>query len=163
MKRIESFDVDHTKLKRGIYVSRKDYDLDDSNKVVATTFDVRMKEPNKEEVIKMSAIHTLEHLIATYLRNNKEWKDKMIYWGPMGCRTGFYAIFQGDYQSADILEVMKAAFNFAKNFTGEIPGATAKECGNYLDHNLPMAKEEAAKYYDEVLTNIKEENLNYLK
>lgn len=157
MEKIASFQINHLKLKRGIYVSRKD-------KVggeVVTTFDIRMKEPNREPALHNGAIHTIEHLAATYLRNDKEWKDKIIYWGPMGCLTGNYLLLRGDWDSKDIVDLMKKTFEFVASFEGDIPGAEAKDCGNYLLHDLPMARLESKKYLEEVLYNIEEENLRY--
>ena len=157
MKKIPSFTVDHLRLKRGIYVSRKDM----VGEEVVTTFDVRMKEPNREPCLGPSAIHTIEHLAATFLRNHPVWADKIIYWGPMGCLTGNYLIVKGDLQSADVLELMKETFRFVSEFEGDVPGACAKVCGNYLMMNLPMARWEAAKYLHEVLECATEENLFY--
>lgn len=160
MEKIESFRVNHELLKRGIYVSRKDYD-NCTNKVIATTFDIRIKEPNREPVINIAELHTIEHLGATFLRNNPVYKKETIYFGPMGCRTGFYVIFKGDLNSSDIVTIMQEMFKFIAEYEGQIPGADAKSCGNYLDQNLTMAKYEARKYYNEVLLNIKEENSIY--
>lgn len=157
MDKIPSFTINHEALLRGIYVSRKD---NVGNETI-TTFDIRMKEPNREPVLHNGAIHTIEHLAATYLRNDAEWKDRIIYWGPMGCLTGNYLLLKGDIESKDIIELMKRTFKFVADFEGDIPGAAAKDCGNYLLHDLPMAKYEAAKYLHEVLENIKEENLVY--
>lgn len=157
MDKIPSFTIDHIRLKRGIYVSRKD-EVGDS---VVTTFDIRMKEPNREPAISPSAIHCIEHLAATFLRNHPIWKDKIVYWGPMGCLTGNYLLMKGDLSSADILPLMKETFSFIENFEGDIPGATPKDCGNYLLMNLPMARWEAAKYLHEVLEKATTENLNY--
>ena len=126
-----------------------------------TTFDIRMKEPNREPVLHNGAIHTIEHLAATYLRNDQEWKDRIIYWGPMGCLTGNYLLLRGDYQSDDIVELMQHTFRFIAEFDGEVPGAAPKDCGNYLLHDLPMARLEAKKYLEEVLEKITEENLHY--
>ena len=154
MDKIPSFVINHDALLRGIYVSRKD---NVGNETI-TTFDIRMKEPNREPVLHNGAIHTIEHLAATYLRNDAEWKDRIIYWGPMGCLTGNYLLVKGDVESKDIIELMKRTFKFVANFEGEIPGAAAKDCGNYLLHDLPMAKYEAAKYLHVVLEKIKEEN-----
>jgi len=159
MDKIPSFTINHEALLRGIYVSRKD---NVGNETI-TTFDIRMKEPNREPVLHNGAIHTIEHLAATYLRNDAEWKDRIIYWGPMGCLTGNYLLVKGDVQSKDIVELMKRTFKFVADFEGNIPGAAAKDCGNYLLHDLPMAKYEAAKYLHEVLNNIKEENMVYPK
>ena len=160
MEKIESFKVNHELLKRGVYVSRKDYD-NDTNKVIATTFDIRIKEPNREPVMNIAELHTIEHLGATFLRNHPDYKKQTIYFGPMGCRTGFYVIFKGDLNSADILSIMQEMFKFIAEYEGEVPGADAKSCGNYLEQNLPMAKYEANKYYNEVLLNMKEENVVY--
>lgn len=160
MEKIESFKVNHELLKRGIYVSRKDYD-NDTNRVIATTFDIRIKEPNREPVINIAELHTIEHLGATFLRNHPIYKNETIYFGPMGCRTGFYVIFKGDLNSTDIVNIMQEMFKFIAEYEGEVPGADAISCGNYLDQNLPMAKYEALKYYTDILLNIKEENLTY--
>lgn len=157
MERIASFTVDHVRLNRGIYVSR----LDEVNGNYLTSFDIRMKLPNREPVMNIAEIHTMEHLGATFLRNHPVWKDEIVYFGPMGCRTGFYVILKGKLESKDIIELMQETFKFMTDFEGEIPGATAIECGNYLDQNLPMAKYEAKKYYEETLLNLGEENLNY--
>ena len=160
MEKIESFKVDHTKLKRGIYVSRKDYD-NNSGKVIATTFDIRMKEPNREPVLNIAELHTIEHIGATFLRNHETWKNETIYFGPMGCRTGFYVIFKGDLTSTDVKEIITEMFKFIADFVGDIPGADPYSCGNYLDQNLPMAKYESSKFYNQVLLHLNEENLNY--
>ncbi len=157
MRKIESFQVNHLKLKRGIYVSRKDA-VDASS---VTTFDIRMKEPNNEPVINTAELHAIEHLGATFLRNHPLYDSQTVYFGPMGCRTGFYVIFKGDLKSEDVVGIIKEMFEFIKDYEGEIPGADARSCGNYLDMNLPMAKYEACKFYDEILKNLKEENLNY--
>ena len=162
MEKIESFTVNHELLKRGIYVSRKDYD-NNSNKVIATTFDIRMKEPNREPVINIAELHTIEHLGATFLRNHPIYKNETIYFGPMGCRTGFYVIFKGNLSSTDVVQIIKEMFKFIADYEGEIPGADSMSCGNYLDQNLAMAKYEANKFYNEILSNIKEENLIYPK
>ena len=156
MEKIASFTIDHNRLLRGIYVSRKDNVGGD----VVTTFDIRMKEPNREPTLHPGALHTIEHLAATYLRNDAEWKDRIVYWGPMGCLTGNYLLMRGDLQSRDIVELMQRTFRFVADFEGEIPGAAAKDCGNYLLHDLPMARLEAKKYL-EVLRDIKPENLEY--
>ena len=157
MERIASFNVDHVKLLTGIYVSRRDT----VGKEVLTTFDIRMTRPNVEPVMNTAEVHAIEHLGATFLRNHKEWKSKVIYFGPMGCRTGFYLILAGDYESKDIVPLMKEMFAFIKNYEGTIPGASPRECGNYLDLNLSMAKYWADKYLREVLDNIGENRLNY--
>ena len=157
MEKIPSFTIDHLRLKRGIYVSRKDI----VGGEVVTTFDVRMKEPNREPVLSPSAIHAMEHLIATFLRNHPVWADKIIYWGPMGCLTGNYLIVKGDVTSAQILPLLKETFAFVASFEGDVPGASARDCGNYLLMNLPEARWEAKKYLVEVLDVATEENLVY--
>ena len=160
MEKIESFKVNHVLLKRGIYVSRKDYD-NETGKVMATTFDIRMKEPNREPVINIAELHTIEHLGATFLRNHEKYKNETIYFGPMGCRTGFYVIFKGDLKSEDVKDIITEMFEFMATFEGEIPGADPYSCGNYLDQNLPNARYESKKYLEEVLYNLKEENMFY--
>ena len=158
MEKIASFTINHLKLLRGIYVSRVDTL---PNGDVITTFDIRMKQPNREPAVSQSALHTIEPLAATYLRNQPEWKDKVIYWGPMGCCTGNYLLMSGKLSSKDILPLMQDTFRFIAEYEGSIPGATARDCGNYTLNNLPMAKWEARKYLIEVLENIKDENLEY--
>lgn len=157
MDKIDSFKVDHLNLLPGIYVSRKDF----LGTICLTTFDIRITRPNFEPVMNTAEIHTIEHLGATFLRNNSEFKDKVIYFGPMGCRTGFYLILSGDYKSKDIVELLKDMFKYIVDYNDEIPGATAKDCGNYLDMNLSMAKYISKKYLNDVLNNINEKNLNY--
>ena len=157
MKKIPSFTIDHDKLLRGIYVSRKDSVGGDT----VTTFDIRMKEPNREPALHQGALHTIEHLAATFLRNDKEWQDRIVYWGPMGCLTGNYLLLKGDLESRDIVDLMTRTFRFIVDYDGEIPGAAPKDCGNYLLQDLPMARYEAKKYLTEVLEVIKEENLVY--
>lgn len=157
MEKIPSFTIDHVNLLRGIYVSRKDT-VGDS---IVTTFDIRMKEPNREPAIQQGALHTIEHLVATYLRNNKEWKDSIVYWGPMGCQTGNYLLMKGDLEPRDIVKLMQDTFAFVADYEGEVPGTAPADCGNYLLHDLPMAKWESRKYLDEVLMNMKEENMVY--
>lgn len=157
MEKITSFTVDHLRLVPGVYVSRVDHVA--GNPV--TTFDLRMTKPNSEPVMNTAEIHTIEHLAATFLRNHREYADKTIYFGPMGCRTGFYLILSGEYKSKDIVLLMIEMYRFMANFEGEVPGAAAKDCGNYLDMNLPMAKYLSKKYLDEVLLDITEEQLNY--
>ncbi|MBE7056271.1 MAG: S-ribosylhomocysteine lyase [Ruminococcaceae bacterium] len=147
MNKIASFTVNHLELNPGIYVSRKDKFKD----VVLTTFDLRMTTPNKEPVMNTAEIHTIEHLGATFLRNHADWKEKTVYFGPMGCRTGFYVIFEGDYTSENILPIMKEMYAFIASYEGDIPGASARDCGNYLDLNLPMARYLADKYLNNVL------------
>lgn len=157
MEKITSFTVNHLTLLPGVYVSRKDTV---GNEVI-TTFDLRMTRPNFEPVMNTAEVHTLEHLGATFLRNHAEYKDKTIYFGPMGCRTGFYLLLAGDYESKDVVPLVTEMYAFMKDFEGEVPGAAARDCGNYLDMNLNMARYIAKKYYDEVLTNISEERLIY--
>lgn len=157
MKKIPSFTIDHTRLNRGIYVSRKDFVADE----VITTFDVRMKLPNREPALHQGAIHTIEHLAATFLRNHPVWKDRIVYWGPMGCLTGNYLIVKGDLTSRDILPLMQETFLFIANYEGEIPGATERDCGNYILQDLAMARYEAEKYLDETLNCATDDNLIY--
>lgn len=157
MKKIASFTIDHLRLLPGLYVSRKDR----INAETITTFDIRMTRPNFEPVMNTAEIHTLEHLGATFLRNHPVYGEKIIYFGPMGCRTGFYLVIAGDYSSRDLVSLMKELFTFMADFQGEVPGAAAIDCGNYLDMNLPMANYLAKKYLTEVLTDITEERLNY--
>lgn len=159
MKKIPSFTIDHIRLLRGIFVSRQD----DVNGEIITTFDVRMKEPNREPALGQGALHTIEHLAATYLRNEPIWKDKIIYWGPMGCLTGNYLLMKGNLTPQDILPLMQETFRFIATYEGEIPGATAKDCGNYLLQDLPMARWEAKKYLEEVLLQMTDANMKYPK
>lgn len=157
MEKIASFTIDHIKLQPGVYVSRKDK----VGSEVITTFDLRMTSPNEEPVMNTAEVHTMEHLGATFLRNDPEWKDRVIYFGPMGCRTGFYMVLAGDLTSKDVVDLVTRMYNFMADFEGDVPGASPKDCGNYLDMNLNMAKYLAAKYVKEVLTNIKEDRLVY--
>jgi S-ribosylhomocysteine lyase len=154
---VTSFNVNHNLLKRGVYVSRIDYVGGDC----VTTFDVRLKEPNREPAIDTAAIHTLEHLLAVYLRSDTGWADKTVYVGPMGCRTGFYIIFKGRLSPQDVLLAVTGAFEYAADFEGEIPAAVPEMCGNYLDHNPIMARWESRKFIDETLRGIKPENMEY--
>ncbi len=157
MQKITSFTIDHLKLLTGLYVSRKDR----VGAETVTTFDIRITRPNTEPVMDTPAVHTIEHLGATFLRNHEEWKDQVLYFGPMGCRTGFYLLLAGDYTSEDIFDLIKEMFCFIADFEGEIPGASPKDCGNYLDMNLSMAKYYARKYLTEVLTQKQPERLAY--
>lgn len=157
MEKITSFTIDHLKLLPGIYVSRKDQ----AGESTITTFDIRMTRPNFEPVMNTAEIHTIEHLGATFLRNQPEWKDRVIYFGPMGCRTGFYLLLSGDLTSKEILPLVTAMYDFIAGFEGEVPGASAKDCGNYLDMNLPMAKYLAKKFRETVLEGISEAQLIY--
>ena len=157
MEKIASFNVNHIDLLTGIYVSRKD-SVGDS---VVTTFDLRFTRPNTEPVMVTAGVHTIEHLGATFLRNHPEWKKKVIYFGPMGCRTGFYMILAGDYKSEEVVPLVREMIDFIVDFEGDIPGASARDCGNYLDNDLAMAKYYASKFKSEVLDNISPERLNY--
>jgi S-ribosylhomocysteine lyase len=157
MEQIASFTIDHIKLLPGVYVSRKDKVGDQT----LTTFDIRMTRPNFEPVMNTAEMHTIEHLAATFLRNHADYGNKIIYFGPMGCRTGFYLILAGDYQSKDIIPLLTEMFEFVRNFEGEVPGAAAINCGNYLDMNLNMAKYLADKYLKEILADIDDSHLIY--
>lgn len=157
MEKITSFTIDHLRLVPGLYVSR----IDQVEGHPVTTFDIRITNPNEEPVMNTAEVHTIEHLGATFLRNHKTYADKTIYFGPMGCRTGFYLLLAGEYTSKEILPLMTEMFAFIAGFEGEVPGACAKDCGNYLDMNLPMAKYLAGKYLAEVLTDITDTQLNY--
>ena len=157
MEKIASFTIDHIKLQPGIYVSRKDR----VGAETITTFDLRMTSPNEEPVMNTAEVHTIEHLAATFLRNHPLYKEKTIYFGPMGCRTGFYLLLAGDLTSKDIVPLMIEMYEFIRDYKGEVPGASPKDCGNYLDMNLPMANYLAKKYLDEVLYGIDETRLVY--
>ena len=156
MERIASFTINHLNLMPGLYVSRRDAKGD----CVTTTFDLRITAPNREPVVDTPALHTIEHLAATFLRNSEK-KDDVIYFGPMGCRTGFYLLLAGDYESKDILPLVVEMYGFVRDFEGEVPGASPKDCGNYLDMNLGMAKYLAKKFLNEVLYDIKPDRLVY--
>lgn len=157
MEQIASFTIDHLRLLPGIYVSRKDK----AGAETLTTFDIRMTRPNYEPVMNTAEVHTIEHLGATFLRNHPVYADKTIYFGPMGCRTGFYLILAGDFKSVDIVPLITEMYSFVRDFTGEVPGAAAINCGNYLDMNLPMAKYLADKFLRETLLGIDEAHLTY--
>ena len=156
MEKITSFTIDHIKLLPGLYVSRKDRVGEET----VTTFDLRLTKPNGEPVMNTAEIHTMEHLAATFLRNDPNWKDRVLYFGPMGCRTGFYLLMAGDLTSRDVLDLVKRCFAFIRDYEGEVPGASAKDCGNYLDMNLPMAKY-WGKRYAALLENITAQQLVY--
>ena len=156
MEKITSFTIDHIKLQPGLYVSRKDW----VGQECVTTFDLRLTKPHGEPVMNTAEVHTVEHLAATYLRNEPAWKDKVLYFGPMGCRTGFYLLLAGDLTSKEVLPLVRNCFRFIADFRGEVPGASAKDCGNYLDMNLPMANYWGRKYAD-LLDNITEDRLTY--
>jgi len=157
MEKITSFTIDHIRLQPGVYVSRKDT----VGSEIITTFDLRMTNPNEEPVMNTAEMHTIEHLAATYLRNHDVYKEKTIYFGPMGCRTGFYLLLAGDYESGDIISLMVLMFGFIRDYHDEVPGASPKDCGNYLDMNLPMANYLAGRYLDQVLYHISKEQLIY--
>ena len=157
MEKITSFTIDHNKLQPGVYVSRKD----PIGSEVITTFDIRMTSPNEEPVMNTGEMHAIEHLAATFLRNHNDFGSKIIYFGPMGCRTGFYLLLAGDYRSEDIVPLLKELFAFMAAFVGDVPGAAAKDCGNYLDMNLPMAKYLSNKFLNEVLETITPDRLKY--
>lgn len=158
MEKIASFTINHLTLMRGIYVSRKD--TTPSGDVI-TTFDIRMTEPNRQQALSGKALHAIEHLAATYLRNNVLWKDRIVYWGPMGCCTGNYLLVSGDYASSDILPLIKETFAFIADFEGDVPGATARDCGNYTFMDLSEAKLQAKLYLEEVLDCITPQQLVY--
>ena len=158
MEKIASFTIDHIKLQPGLYVSR----TDKIGAETVTTFDLRLTKPNDEPVMNTAEVHTIEHLAATYLRNDPQWQDRVIYFGPMGCRTGFYLLLAGDLTSEEILPLVRNCFRFIAEFQGEIPGASARDCGNYLDLNLPMAKYWAKRYLS-LLERIPAERLVYPK
>jgi S-ribosylhomocysteine lyase len=157
MQKITSFTIDHIKLQPGVYVSRKD----PVGGSMITTFDIRMTSPNEEPVMNTAEMHVIEHLGATFLRNHTEFGSKIIYFGPMGCRTGFYLLLAGDYESKDIVSLMTEMFEFIRDYKDEVPGACARDCGNYLDMNLPMANYLANRFLTQVLTDIKAERLVY--
>ena len=156
MEKITSFTIDHIKLQTGVYVSRKD----PVGNSVITTFDIRMTSPNEEPVMNTAELHTIEHLAATFLRNHREFGPKLIYWGPMGCRTGNYLLLTGDYASKDVVPLVLDCFRFIRDYRGEVPGASPKDCGNYLDMNLSMANYWGIKYAA-LLENIDETRLVY--
>ena len=157
MEKITSFTINHLVLEPGIYVSR----VDNYGGSSITTFDLRMTAPNKELVMNNAEMHTIEHLGATFLRNDPEWSDKVVYFGPMGCRTGFYMLLAGDLTSRDVVDLVTRMYEFIRDFQGDIPGASARDCGNYLDQNLPMANWLAKRYLDNTLYNITENHLVY--
>ena len=158
MKKIASFTIDHNRLQPGIFVSRKDITPKGD---VITTFDIRMTRPNREAALSPEALHAMEHLAATYLRNHPVWKERVVYWGPMGCCTGNYLLLSGEYTSKDILPLIKETMQFVADFEGEVPGATPKDCGNYSFMDLAEAKRIAEKYVNDILSNPTECNLNY--
>ena len=157
MEKIASFTVNHLTLEPGLYVSRKDR----LGAETVTTFDLRMTAPNREPVMNTAEIHTIEHLGATYLRNDPDWKDRTVYFGPMGCRTGFYLLLAGDLEPRDVEELVQAMFRFIRDYEGPVPGAAARDCGNYLDMNLPMAKLLAGRYLEKTLLRLDEAHMCY--
>lgn len=158
MEKIASFTIDHNRLLRGIYVSRRD--MTPSGDTI-TTFDIRLTEPNRQEAVSPQALHTIEHLAATWLRNDPEWKDRVVYWGPMGCCTGCYLILQGALEPADIVPMMRRMWKFIADFEGEIPGATARDCGNFSFNDLSSAKSTAYVFLSEVIDRISPANMVY--
>ena len=157
MEKIASFTIDHIRLLPGVYVSRKDR----VGAETITTFDLRMTKPNEEPVMNTAEVHTIEHLGATFLRNHPDYKERVIYFGPMGCRTGFYLLLAGDYASDDIVPLMIEMYEFIRDYRGEVPGASPKDCGNYLDMNLGMANYLAKRYLEQVLYHITPAQLHY--
>lgn len=158
MKKIPSFTIDHTRLSRGIYVSRRD--ITPSGDVI-TTFDIRMTEPNREPALSPEALHAMEHLAATYLRNRPDWSSRVVYWGPMGCCTGNYLVVQGELEPADVVTLMTDTMEFVAGFSGDVPGATPRDCGNYSFMDLDAARKAARRYVDEILSDIRPENMIY--
>lgn len=158
MEKIASFTIDHERLLRGIYVSRRDVTPSGD---ILTTFDIRMTEPNREEALTPKALHAMEHLAATFLRNHPQWKDRVVYWGPMGCCTGNYLILLGELDSADIVDLIRETMEFVAGFDGEVPGATPKDCGNWSFMDLDAARNVARRYLSEVIDCLKPENLVY--
>ena len=158
MEKIASFTIDHERLLRGIYVSRRD--LTPAGDVI-TTFDIRMTEPNRQPAMTPRSLHAMEHLAATYLRNRPDWRDRVVYWGPMGCCTGNYLLMQGKLESADIVDLIRDTMEFVAGYDGEIPGASARDCGNYTFMDIDAARRDARRYIDEVLDRITPDNLNY--
>lgn len=157
MEKIASFTIDHLRLQPGVYVSR----VDQIGTETITTFDLRMTRPNEEPVMNTAEVHTIEHLGATFLRNHPQWKNRTIYFGPMGCRTGFYLLLAGKLESRDIVPLLVEMFQFIRDFQGDVPGASARDCGNYLDMNLPMARYLARRYLEQVLCGITQDRLVY--
>ena len=158
MEKIASFTIDHERLLRGIYVSRRD--LTPAGDVI-TTFDIRMTEPNRQPAMTPRSLHAMEHIAATYLRNRPDWRDRVVYWGPMGCCTGNYLLMQGKLESADIVDLIRDTMEFVAGYEGEIPGASARDCGNYTFMDIDAARRDARRYIDEVLDRITHDNLNY--
>ncbi len=158
MEKIASFTIDHTRLEPGIYLSRTDRTPSGD---VVSTYDIRMTRPNREESLSPRALHAMEHLAATYLRNHPLWSERIIYWGPMGCCTGNYLLLSGEYKPEELLPLIRETMEFVRDFEGEIPGATPRDCGNWSFMDLEAAKRAAEKYLDETLYNPRPENLKY--
>lgn len=158
MEKIASFTIDHTRLEPGIYVSRKDFTPQGDT---LTTFDIRMTRPNREPALSPESLHAMEHLAATFLRNHPKWKERVVYWGPMGCCTGNYLILQGDLKSAEIVDLIKETMQFVAEYEGDVPGATPRDCGNYSFMNLAQAKADATHFLEETLNKITDQNLQY--
>ena len=158
MEKIASFTIDHERLERGIFVSRRD--VAPSGDVI-TTFDIRLTRPNREPAARPEALHAMEHLAATFLRNHPQWGSRIVYCGPMGCMTGNYLLLSGDYNSEDILPLMRETMEFVADFEGDIPGASPRDCGNWTFMDLPEARRIARRYLDEVLASPRPENLTY--
>ena len=158
MEKIASFTIDHERLERGIFLSRQDRTPGGD---VVSTFDIRMTRPNREPALSPEALHAMEHLAATFLRNDAEWKERVVYWGPMGCCTGNYLLLAGDYRSEDILPLMRRTMEFVAGYEGAVPGATPRDCGNYSFMDLAAARTAARRYLDEVLAPPTSTNLNY--
>lgn len=158
MKKIASFTIDHIRLQPGIFLSRRD--TTPSGDVIST-FDIRLTRPNREPAVEGAALHTIEHLAATFLRNHPQWAPRVIYWGPMGCLTGSYLLLSGELTSADVLPLMRETFAFIADFEGDIPGATARDCGNYTYNNLHEARRVARRFLNDILEKPSRENLNY--
>lgn len=158
MKKIPSFTIDHTRLNRGVYVSRRDVTPSGD---VLTTFDVRMTLPNREEALTPRALHAMEHLVATFLRNDAEWAPRIVYWGPMGCCTGNYLIVQGEAEPRDVVPLLRRAMEYVATFDGDVPGATPRDCGNYSFMDPEGARTAARNYIHGTLDCLTDENLTY--
>lgn len=158
MEKIASFTIDHTRLEPGIYVSRRDTTPGGDT---VTTFDIRMTRPNREPALDPRALHAMEHLAATFLRNHPDWRDKIIYWGPMGCCTGNYLLLSGNYESREIVDLMRETMSFIAGYEGEIPGASPRDCGNFSFMDPEGARTAALRYLDDTLNRITENNLKY--
>lgn len=158
MKKIASFTIDHNRLERGVFVSRRDVTAHGD---VITTYDIRMTRPNREPALSPRALHAMEHLAATFLRNHPDWSPRIVYWGPMGCCTGNYLLISGEPDQAAVVDLVRQTMEFVSGFEGDIPGATPRDCGNYSFMDLDAAREAARRYLTEVLADPGRENLNY--